>query len=89
MSRFKLILIIFLECIREADFDYLGSNIEKRKVSSEDECAKLSFSSDIAAYWTFAKDSVKENCYLKSSKVRRTRKDGVVSGNWICGGKYF
>ena len=71
---------------------YTGNNIDiggKGKyggtvVENKEACAKLSFSTKGAKFWSYLK--TKKLCWVKTSKKgRRPSDDTVVSGNRACG----
>ena len=70
---------------------YTGNNIDiggKGKyggtvVENKEACAKLSFSTKGAKFWSYLK--TKKLCWVKTSKKGRRPHDTVVSGNRACG----
>ena len=70
---------------------YTGNNIDiggKGKyggtvVENKEACAKLSFSTEGAKFWSFSPAG--KLCYLKTSKKGRRPHYTVVSGNRACG----
>ena len=73
---------------------YRGNNIDIGKgtsglssgtvVENKEACAKLSFSTKGAKFWSYLK--TKKLCWVKTSKKgRRPSDDTVVSGNRACG----
>ena len=70
---------------------YTGNNIDiggKGKyggtvVENKEACAKLSFSTKGAKYWSFFPAG--KLCWLKTSRKGRRRHPTVVSGNSVCG----
>ena len=76
------------ECLTEEKITYYGHNIkidgEKgTKVANQEACARLSFSTKGAKFWSYVPD--KKLCYVKSSKSGRRPHPTVVSGNRECG----
>ena len=78
------------ECVIEEKMTYTGYNIDiggKGKyggtvVENMEACAKLSFSTEGAKFWSFL--PAKKLCWVKT-KNRRRPHPTVVSGNRVCG----
>ena len=75
-------------CLIEEKFTYTKHNIKidgkkGTKVENQDACAKLSFSTEGAKFWSYVPD--KKLCYVKYSKSGRKPHPTVVSGNRECG----
>ena len=79
------------ECVIEEKMTYTGYNIDiggKGKyggtvVENKEACAKLSFSTKGAKYWSFFPAG--KLCWLKTSRKGRRPHPAVVSGNSVCG----
>ena len=79
------------DCAIEEKMTYMGNNIDiggKGKyggtvVENKEACAKLSFSTKGAKYWSFFPAG--KLCWLKTSRKGRRPHPAVVSGNSVCG----
>ena len=79
------------ECVIEEKMTYTGYNIDiggKGKyggtvVENKEACAKLSFSTKGAKYWSFLPAG--KLCWVKTSRKGRRPHPTVVSGNRLCG----
>ena len=76
------------ECLTEEKITYYGHNIKiggkkGTKVENQEACARLSFSTKGAKFWSYVPD--KKLCYVKYSKSGRKPHPTVVSGNRECG----
>ena len=71
-------------CIIEKNIDYRDNTKGiKAMVESQEACAKLSFSTDGALFWTYQPST--KLCWPKTSKAGRMAMENVVSGNNECG----
>ena len=68
-------------CVIEKDVAYYGSNVVFMWADNDADCAKRSFFTDSAPFWTF----FNRRCYLITSKSGRQVMTGYVSGNSECG----
>ena len=76
------------ECLTEEKITYIGHNIhiggkKGTKVENQEACAKLSFLTKGAKFWSYVPD--KKLCHVKYSKSGRKPHTDVVSGNRECG----
>ena len=75
-------------CLIEEKFTYTEHNIKidgkkGTKVANQEACARLSFSTKGAKFWSYLPAG--KLCYVKSSKSGRRSHPTVVSGNRECG----